>query len=96
MRISTSHTYDTSVDNLLRRQVELSDSQNRLTSGKRVARASDDPEAAARAERALASENRAVSSQRAVDATRGAMQQSESALGEALGRRWLAPPVSQK
>jgi flagellar hook-associated protein 3 FlgL len=84
MRISTSHTYDTSVDNLLRRQVELSDSQNRLTSGKRVARASDDPEAAARAERALASENRAVSSQRAVDATRGAMQQSESALGEAL------------
>jgi flagellar hook-associated protein 3 FlgL len=84
MRISTSHGYDVSVDNLMRRQTELAAAQDQLTSGKRVSKASDDPAAAARAERALASESRAISSQRAVDATRAAMQQSESALGEAL------------
>jgi flagellar hook-associated protein 3 FlgL len=84
MRISTANGYDTSIDNIVRRQVEMARAQDQLTSGKRVARASDDPAAAARAERALASESRAVSSQRAVDASRAAMQQSESALGEAV------------
>ena len=83
MRISTAASYESSIDNIMRRQVELADSQDRLTSGLRVARASDDPEAAARAERALATENRTVSSQRAVDASRAAMQQAESALSHA-------------
>ncbi len=64
MRISTANKYEATVDNLQRRQVELSDSQNRLTSGKRVLKASDDPAAAARAERALATERHLAAQRR--------------------------------
>lgn len=85
MRISTAQTYDASVNNLQHRQSDLSDAQTRLTSGKRVMRGSDDPTSAARAERALAQEERAVVAQRAVDASRNAMRLSESALGDAIG-----------
>ena len=77
MRISTANGYDTSIDNIVQRQVEMARAQDQLTSGKRVSRASDDPAAAARAERALASEARSVSSQRAVDASRAAMHELE-------------------
>ena len=55
MRITTANAFDTGVDTLQRRQGELTDAQEQLTTGKRVNRASDDPAAAARAERALAS-----------------------------------------
>ena len=56
MRISTANQYDATIDNIQRRQLGMSEAQTRLTSGKRVLRASDDPAAAARAERALAPE----------------------------------------
>jgi flagellar hook-associated protein 3 FlgL len=83
MRISTAHAYDATVERLSQRQSELSDAQLRLTSGKRVARASDDPISAARAERALASVARAGADRRSVDASRAAMTQIEGALGDA-------------
>jgi flagellar hook-associated protein 3 FlgL len=83
MRISTANVFDASVDNLVRRQHELGDAQQQLTSGKRVNRASDDPAAAARAERALAAQARSVASQRAVDASLSVMTQSDAALGAA-------------
>jgi len=83
MRISTAHAYDATVERLSQRQSELSDAQLRLTSGKRVARASDDPISAARAERALASVSRASADMRSVDASRAAMTQIEGALGDA-------------
>ena len=55
IRISTTHqAFDSGVDRLQERQRELTEAQQQLTSGKRVSRASDDPTAAARAERALA------------------------------------------
>jgi flagellar hook-associated protein 3 FlgL len=54
-----------------------------MTSGKRVARPSDDPAAAARVERALATSARAVADQRGLEASRSAMQQVEGALGGA-------------
>src|SRR6185369_10571891 len=72
-----------SLDNLLRHQTELSQAQQQLSSGKRVARASDDPAAAARAERALAGLQRTEANQRALDASRNATTQTESALGDA-------------
>jgi flagellar hook-associated protein 3 FlgL len=84
MRITTANAFETSVDNLQRRQQELQLAQDRLTSGKRVARASDDPAAAARIERALASSARAEANQRGVEASRNAMQQAEAALGGAV------------
>lgn len=83
MRISTANAYDTTVEQLTQRQSALSDAQLRLTSGKRVTRASDDPISAARAERALASVSRATASQRSVEASRLAMTQIEGALGSA-------------
>jgi flagellar hook-associated protein 3 FlgL len=83
MRISTANSFEAGIDTLGKRQIELSQNQERLSSGKRVAKASDDPAAAARAERALAGIMRSQSSQRAVEASRSAMSQSESALADA-------------
>lgn len=83
MRISTANRYATSIDTLMERQVKLSSTQEQMTTGKRVNRASDDPAAAARAERAYAAEQRADASQRAVDASNNAMTLTEGALGDA-------------
>lgn len=83
MRISTSNAFDASVSNLQRRQSQQTNAMNQITSGKRVLKASDDPAAAAMAERALAAEARATSQQRALDASRNAMQLGEAALGDA-------------
>jgi len=83
MRIATANQFDVGIDTLARRQSELADVQEQLTTGKRVNRASDDPAAAARAERALASIGRSETSQRAVDASRVLMTQAESTLGDA-------------
>jgi flagellar hook-associated protein 3 FlgL len=83
MRITTGFTFESSIAQLQRRQAALSEAQEKLTSGKRVQRASDDPAAAAQAERALAAMKRAESQQRALAASRNAMQLAESALGDA-------------
>jgi flagellar hook-associated protein 3 FlgL len=83
MRISTANSFDASVDNLVRRQSALSNAQEQLTTGKRVNRASDDPAAAARAERALATELHTDATQRAVNASQNAMTLAEGALGDA-------------
>ena len=83
MRISTANAYGTSIDTLLRRQRDLSDSQVQLTSGKRLIRASDDPAGAARAERALASATRVEASQRGVQTSEVLMTQSEGSLSDA-------------
>ena len=83
MRLSTAHAYDTSLAALTKRQSDLSDAQLQLTTGKRVNRASDDPAAAAQAERALSKSARADASQRAAQSSRNMMTLTESALGEA-------------
>jgi flagellar hook-associated protein 3 FlgL len=84
MRIATANAYARTIETLQQRQQELSATQDRLTSGKRVARASDDPAAAARIERALATAARSEADQRALEASRNAMQQAEGALGGAV------------
>ena len=83
MRLSTANTFDASVESLVRRQTALATSQEQLTTGKRVNRASDDPAAAARAERALSAERHTDATQRAVNASQTAMALAESALGDA-------------
>ena len=83
MRIASAHSYEATIDVLQRRQSDLSDMQTRMTSGKRVLKASDDPAAAARAERALAAEMRSDTSQRSVEASKAIVSQTESALGDA-------------
>ena len=49
MRIATANAYDASLESLMNRQVKLSETQEQMTTGKRVNHASDDPAAAARA-----------------------------------------------
>jgi flagellar hook-associated protein 3 FlgL len=83
LRIATANAYASSVDNLQRRQQELNNAQEQLTSGKRVLHASDDPTAAARAERARALMQRSDTTQRAIDASKTSMTLTESALGDA-------------
>lgn len=82
LRLSTHQSFDSGLERLQQRQQELTDSQQRLTSGKRVQRASDDPAAAARAERALAAISRHDASQRALDAGRNTLTLAEGALGD--------------
>jgi flagellar hook-associated protein 3 FlgL len=82
-RISTSNAYDSALNNLMSRQDHLTQTQEQMTSGKRVVKASDDPAAAARAERARALSERTTASERAVDASANAMTLTESALGDA-------------
>ena len=83
MRISTSQAYDATINTLMKRQREMSDSQVQLSSGKRLSSASDDPAAAARAERALATISRVDASQRGVQASDVLMTQTEGALADA-------------
>lgn len=83
IRIASAHAFDLSLSTLQRRQVALGETQERLTSGKRVLKASDDPTSAARAERALAQMSRTEANLRALDASRSNMQQTEVALGDA-------------
>lgn len=83
MRVSNLNVFDSSVGLLQKRQQALQQQQEQLVSGKRVQRPSDDPAAAARAERALAAIQRADASQRALNASRQSMTLTESALGNA-------------
>jgi flagellar hook-associated protein 3 FlgL len=84
MRISTSNSFDSAIGNLQRRQQDMSESQMQLTTGKRVNVASDDPVAAARAERALNTVARSEANQRGLEASRNTMSLSESALGDSV------------
>jgi flagellar hook-associated protein 3 FlgL len=84
IRVSTLNSFDAGVGTLQRRQAQLAESQEQLTSGKRVQRASDDPAAAARAERAIAAIARTDTARRAVGASDTLMRESEGALGDAI------------
>lgn len=83
MRISTANGYQSSLDTLMSRQSSMNAAQEQMTTGKRVNRASDDPAAAARSERAQAALARSVASQRGVDASNTAMTLTDSALSDA-------------
>lgn len=83
MRITTAMSFESGIEMLQKRKQELDTVQLQLTTGKRVNKASDDPAAAARAERALAAQARNEAGQRAVEASRNVMVLTESALGDA-------------
>lgn len=83
-RVGTSTMYDSAVQNLGARQKTLVDLQENLTSGKRVVRPSDDPVAAAQAERAMTRIARIQAEQRQLEIQRGNVAQAESSLGDAI------------
>ncbi len=83
MRVATANMYNSTIATLQRRQQELQQTQIQLSTGKKVANASDDPTGAARIERALASIGRVDANQRALESSRASMTLAESALGDA-------------
>lgn len=83
MRIATAHSYDKTVATLSQRQTELSQLQERISTGKRVQRASDDPVAAVMSEAASNRMRRAETDQRSIESARTSLSQAESALGTA-------------
>lgn len=83
-RVSTANSYDRTLHNIGQRSSELSKSQEHNSSGKRVLRASDDAVAATLAERARSRQLRNESDLRALEASRTALTQVESALGDGI------------
>ena len=83
LRLSTANTYDTARQTLVSRQNALADLQAKLTAGKRVTRASDDPTSAAQAERAQNRMARITVEQRALEVQKSAIALGESTLGNA-------------
>lgn len=86
MRIGTANVYDNALEQLYKRQGDMLTQQEQLSSGLRVNRASDDPIAAAQAERILVRLGRIETDQRALETQRSALSSAEAGLGEALGR----------
>ena len=82
-RIGTANMYESTINNLNSRNTSLVDLMEKTTSGKRVVRASDDPVAAAQAERALTRISRSENDQRVLGLQRDVMAQGESKLGTA-------------
>ncbi len=82
-RLGTANMYDRTVSNLAERQAKLAQLMESTSAGKRVLRASDDPVAAAQAERARTRMNRAETDQRALDAQVAIISYGESTLGAA-------------
>ena len=83
-RVGTANQYDSALRNITQRHSELTNLQENLTSSKRVVKPSDDPVAAAQAERALTRISRIQTEQRALDLQRNSIAQAESTLGQAV------------
>lgn len=84
MRLGSANTFERSLDNLTTRQADLASLQEKLTAGKRVVRPSDDPSAAAQAERALTRLTRIDVEQRALAAQKNSLTLTENTLGESV------------
>lgn len=80
-RVATAYSYDSTINRLQQRGAQLAEAQDQLSSGKRVRRISDDPTAAALAEREQARMQRIQSDQRALEAARRNIELAESTLG---------------
>lgn len=79
-RLGTANMYDRTVNNLSERQAKLANMMESTTAGKRVLRASDDPVAAAQAERARTRMDRTKADQSALDAQVSIIKDGESTL----------------
>lgn len=80
-RVATSNTYDRALLNIQQRQSQMGVSQEQLSSGKRVMRASDDAVAATLSERTQNRLARTEADLRSLEASRRSMAQAESTLG---------------
>ena len=83
MRMGSANLFDNTLVKLSSRQAGLADLQEKLSAGKKVLHASDDPAGAAQAERALTRSTRVQTEQRALGLQRNAVATAESTLGDA-------------
>ena len=81
-RLGTANMYDRTISNISKQQAELASQMEHASAGKRVLRASDDPVAAAQAERARTRLTRMETDQRMLDAQTATIKYGESTLGE--------------
>ena len=81
-RLGTANMYDRTINNISKQQADLASQMEHASAGKRVIRASDDPVAAAQAERARTRLSRIETDQRQLDAQTATIKYGESTLGE--------------
>lgn len=81
-RLGTANMYANTITMMSKQQKELVSQMEHVSAGKKVLRASDDPVAAAQAERARARYERVETDQRTLDAQTAAITYGESSLGE--------------
>lgn len=84
-RLATANAYDNAMSRIATRQSQMSKLQEQISASKRVLRPSDDPTAAAQAERATTRMARVATDQRALEVQRNAVSTAESTLGDAMG-----------
>lgn len=84
-RIGTANMYDRTINNIAKQQADLTSQMEHASAGKRVIRPSDDPVAAAQAERARTRLTRIETDQRTLDAQTATIKYGESTLGEING-----------
>ncbi len=80
-RMGSAYAYDRTINNITKQQAELNSQMEHASAGKRVIRASDDPVAAAQAERSRTRISRLETDQRALDAQVSSMSYAETTLG---------------
>ncbi|NIC43655.1 flagellar hook-associated protein FlgL [Aquabacterium sp. A08] len=83
-RVSTANSYDATLNRINQRTAELTQTQEKLSAGKRVLRATDDPVAATLAEREGNRLSRVQADLRALERSRSSLVQAESTLGNAV------------
>ena len=83
MRLGTANAFDRTLLNITNRQAGLAELQEKLSAGKKVLRASDDPTGAAQSERAQTRITRVEIEQRALSLQKNSMSLAESTLGDA-------------
>ncbi len=81
-RVSTANSYDATINRISQRTAELTSTQEKLSAGKRVLKASDDPVAATLAERESNRLMRTEADMRALERSRSSLQQAESTVGQ--------------
>lgn len=81
-RIGTANMYDRTINNIAKQQGDLASQMEHASAGKRVLRPSDDPVAAAQAERARTRLTRIETDKRTLEAQTATIKYGESTLGE--------------
>jgi len=89
-RVGSADAYASAINNIGGRQSRLTQLQGNLTAGKRVLKPSDDPTAAAQAERAITRSAQVTIQQRALSLQKDNMSHAETVLGRRAMRSSLS------